>query len=498
MWTSFADDGRSAVGSVVAGTPAAEADRPASAAPRRPLRRRTPEGRPVVPRDPRPACRAGSRAGPWSCTTTAAGSRSCSARPPDGRVRCRRRRPTVAGPSPRTTSGHVDGLGHRPRDRPVVAARGARPVTPGASTALAVDAGRPHGGHGLRRRHRHLLGRVARRRVRDPRARGSATGGSPTPAAVRRARRAGRRAHAPGAEDGWAPRARRCRRPSSTPGPGRSWTRSTVGRTLARTPQRVLGGGEPRPSTWSPSPTGTGPSCSTPRRARRWPASSSTTSRSSDERHPDRVWSTAWTPDGDHLLLGAEGKAVGPRRRGPRRRGHRHLAGARPSGSTSAGAAQTMEVSPDEQRARRRHDRSRRSTTPQPGIVQLLDANTFEADERELRMGTGDHPYRPLLLAGRLAPGGGDRARASCTSSTPAPGSVLHDAEEGARRLASTRWSGFADARTVVSTGEDGMISLYDSAPWSRPRAPCPASADLAQDYTYLLSLSRRTPRSPP
>ena len=46
------------------------------------------------------------------------------------------------------------------------------------------------------------------------------------------------------------------------------------------------------------------------------------------------------------------------------------------------------------------------------------------------------------------------------------------------------------NGRTVVSTGADGLISLYD-ADRGLVRASLPGSPDLERGYTYLLSVAR-------
>ena len=142
-----------------------------------------------------------------------------------------------------------------------------------------------------------------------------------------------------------------------------------------------------------------------------------------DGRHPDRVWSTVWTPDGDHLLLGADGKQMDPDDGGlavvdtatwkaPAER------------VDIGGSAQSMEVSPDEQviavaltvpPVTRRPTRNRDSSWTRT-------RSSCGASWRWARAITrSTSPTRPTVRAWRWGP-----CRASCTCSMPAPGKVLH------------------------------------------------------------------------
>jgi WD40 repeat protein len=69
-----------------------------------------------------------------------------------------------------------------------------------------------------------------------------------------------------------------------------------------------------------------------------------------------------------------------------------------------------------------------------------------------------------------------------------ASGRLLHSADRVHNEvLTQAEW--LPDGRTVVTTGLDRMISLYD-AQRGLVRVAMPASADLGGGYTYLISVS--------
>ena len=202
------------------------------------------------------------------------------------------------------------------------------------------------------------------------------------------------------------------------------------------------------------------------------------------ERHPDLVWSTGWTPDGAHLLLGADGKQLNPDD------GNLVVVDTATWKIQServdiGGSAQSMEVSPDEE------ELAVAMTVPPvedapPGTVKLLDAHTFEL-RRELEMGTGDHPFDISF-----SPDGSHLAVGTMQGKL-----YVFDASSGKVQHAPKKvhddfvqqveW--LEDGRTVVSTGSDGIVSLYDTER-GLVRVSMPASADLEQAYTFVLSAS--------
>ena len=203
-----------------------------------------------------------------------------------------------------------------------------------------------------------------------------------------------------------------------------------------------------------------------------------------DGRHPDRVWSTVWTPDGDHLLLGADGKQLDPDDGGlavvdtatwkaPAER------------VDIGGSAQSMEVSPDEQVIAVALTVPPVTDAP-PGTVKLLDANTFEL-RRELEMGTGDHPFDLSYSpdGSRLAVG---TMQGKLYVFDARSGKVLHAPKKVHDDFVQqVEW--LKDGRTIVSTGSEGVVSLYD-AERGLVRVSLPASADLSHAYTFVLSAS--------
>lgn len=202
------------------------------------------------------------------------------------------------------------------------------------------------------------------------------------------------------------------------------------------------------------------------------------------EQKPEPVWCSAWTPDGSRLLLcadGAEFKAhdgnlvvvdtdswqVEPDRVG------------------IGGAAQTIELSPDGSLLAVGMTLPDVDNPP-PGTVKLLDADTLEP-VRVLRMGVADFPYDLSFSpdGSRLAVGADS---GNVFTFDVATGEPLHGAAKVNNAFVQqVEW--LPDGRTVVSTGADGTITLFD-AERGLVRTTMPAAADGAAGYTYLLDVS--------
>ncbi len=202
--------------------------------------------------------------------------------------------------------------------------------------------------------------------------------------------------------------------------------------------------------------------------------------------HPEWVWCAAWTPDGSRLLLGAEGTQL------DRHDGNLVVVDTATwkvnrSRVDIAGAAQTMESSPDGQMLAVGMTIPPVNDAP-PGTVKLLDADTLKV-RRELHMRDEDYPfdlsYSPdgsLLAVGTAT---GEVFVFDVASGRPLhEPTKLHD-----EFVQQVEW--LPDGQTVVSTGADGFVALYD-VERGLPRVTMPGSAALNKEYTYLLSVSER------
>jgi DNA-binding SARP family transcriptional activator/WD40 repeat protein len=201
------------------------------------------------------------------------------------------------------------------------------------------------------------------------------------------------------------------------------------------------------------------------------------------ERVPESVWSTAWTPDGKRLLIGAEGDESDPEDGGIVVVDTDTWQVAEDRVDVRGGV-QTMEVSPDGRLLAVGMSTPAVDNAP-PGMVRLLEADTLE-EVRDLRMGVDDFAYDLSFSprGRRLAVG-------------VATGLVYtFDVESGERLHEPIRahgsWVGqvewLPDGRTVVSTGEDTRIVLYDAVRGVL-RATLPASAREALAHTFLLEV---------
>jgi WD40 repeat protein len=199
---------------------------------------------------------------------------------------------------------------------------------------------------------------------------------------------------------------------------------------------------------------------------------------------PEGVWCSTWTPDSARLLLCADGEffAAGD--------GNLLVVDTetwKPTGEriSIGGEAQTVELSPDG-RLFAVGMAVPDISNPPPGEVKLFDATTFEL-QRVLTIGPGERPYDATFSPDgtMLATGGmlGELAVFDVATGRPlhAPVQAHQDF------LGQAEW--LPDNRTVVTTGADGMIALYD-AQRGLIRATMPASAAGGSGYTYLTSVS--------
>ncbi|HEX4976425.1 MAG TPA: BTAD domain-containing putative transcriptional regulator [Nocardioides sp.] len=199
------------------------------------------------------------------------------------------------------------------------------------------------------------------------------------------------------------------------------------------------------------------------------------------QRTPESVWCTAWSPDGSTLFIGAEGDEFDPDDGGivVVDTDTWEVADER---IAVRGGVQTMEVSPDGRLLAVGMTVPGVDDAP-PGIVRLLDSDTL-GEVHELRMGLDDFAYDVSFSPdGRRLAVGVDTGLVYTFD--VASGEPLH---EPAR--AHNSWVGqvewLPDGRTVVSTGQDTRIVLYD-AERGVVRAWMPASAQVGLAHTYLL-----------
>ena len=187
------------------------------------------------------------------------------------------------------------------------------------------------------------------------------------------------------------------------------------------------------------------------------------------------VWSAGWTPDGSTLLLGAEPNV--------RTNQGGYLV---PVDTTTwqpgkpieiGGAAQTMEVSPDERLIAV-------ATTASAGLV-ILDAATLEV-QQQVPLSVDDR-IGDLSFSrdGQFLAGGGELGmlhvfEAGTTWEYVTEAVVVQD-----DRLLQVEW--LRDGRTVVTSGGNGKVSLFDVERGQVRGRPLRASGDPVEGYSHLV-----------
>jgi WD40 repeat protein len=186
------------------------------------------------------------------------------------------------------------------------------------------------------------------------------------------------------------------------------------------------------------------------------------------------VWSAGWTPDGSTLLLGAEGDI--------RSSQGGYLV---PVDTTTwqpgrpihvGGAAQTMELSPDERLLAV-------ATTASSELV-ILDAATLEV-QRRVWPSTDDRIYDLSFSPdGRFLAGGGEQRMLHVFDTqtwdyATEPVAVQDDL------VLQAEW--LRDGRTVVASGANGKVSLFDIERGQVRARPLRASSEPVEGYAHLV-----------
>jgi WD40 repeat protein len=186
------------------------------------------------------------------------------------------------------------------------------------------------------------------------------------------------------------------------------------------------------------------------------------------------VWSAGWTSDGSTLLLGAEpnirtsqGGYLVPVDTTTWRPGRSILIG---------GAAQTMEISPD--------GRAIAVATTASSDLVILDAATLDV-QRRVPLSTDDRIFDlSFSTDGQFLAGGGEQGMLHVFDTgtweyATEPVAVHHDG------LLQVEW--LPDGRTVVTSGGDGNVSLFDVERGQVRARPLRASGDPVEGYAHLV-----------
>ena len=201
---------------------------------------------------------------------------------------------------------------------------------------------------------------------------------------------------------------------------------------------------------------------------------------------PENVWCTAWTPDGSKLLLCAEGEEYDA--------DDGNLVVVDTDTWEVAkdridvgGSVQSAELSPDGSLLALGMVLQIVDEAP-PGLVKLLDTRTFEV-VREIELGTDHFPYDVSFSPdGRRLAVGVDTGLVFVAD--VATGQLLGEpARAHSSSVGQVEW--LPDNRTVVSSGFDTKVTLYD-ADRGLVRETMPVALDDVDDgHTYLLRAGR-------
>lgn len=204
------------------------------------------------------------------------------------------------------------------------------------------------------------------------------------------------------------------------------------------------------------------------------------------ERMPENVWCTAWTPDGSKLLLCAEGEEYDAED------GNLvvvdtdtwEVADERVD---VGGSVQSIELSPDGELLALGMVLQIVDDAP-PGLVKLVDTRTLEV-VREIELGTDHFPFDVSFSPD------GRRLAVGVDTGLVFVADVATGALQGEPARAHSSFVGqvewLPDNRTVVSTGFDTKVTLYD-ADRGLVRATMPVALDDVDDgHTYLLRAGR-------
>lgn len=202
------------------------------------------------------------------------------------------------------------------------------------------------------------------------------------------------------------------------------------------------------------------------------------------ERKPEPVWCTAWTPDDSRLLLCADGHEFDPDD------GNLVVVDTAtwevaPERVPVGGAVQTLELSPDRTLIAAGMTIPAVDESP-PGAVKLLDAQTLDV-VREMTLGPDAFPY-DLSFSPQ-----GDKVAVGVHTGLVyvfdvAGGQMVHPPARAHQDFVQqVEW--LPDGRTVVSTGGEGMVTLYD-VERGLVRATLPASPRERKAFTYLLRVN--------
>jgi WD40 repeat protein len=198
----------------------------------------------------------------------------------------------------------------------------------------------------------------------------------------------------------------------------------------------------------------------------------------------EMVWASTWSPDGARLMLGGEGDLMDPADGGLMVVDTDTWQPA-DERIDIGGSVQAFALSPDQRLLAAGMALGPLDGLP-PAEIRLLDADTLEV-KQVLTVGAGDQPLDVSFSPdGKLLASGG--AQGNLAVIDVSSGRILRAPDRVHNgQLTQVEW--LPDSRTVVTTGMDGRVSLYD-AERGLARVTLPASAEPGDGYTYLLSLT--------